>query len=97
MARHMEARVRLDAFGETGCSRRAILRSGALALIGVGMSSRTEAQAKIAPNLVHYQAKPKGAQECDHCLHFVPPDACKMVAGKISPKGWCALFAPKPK
>ena len=36
-------------------------------------------------------------QECDGCLHFVAPSSCKMVDGKINPKGWCALFAPKPK
>jgi len=27
----------------------------------------------------------------------VPPAACKVVEGKISPKGWCAVYAPKPK
>ena len=51
----------------------------------------------MAQKLVQYQQKPKGAQECDQCLHWVPPDSCKMVEGKINPKGWCALFAPKPK
>jgi hypothetical protein len=51
----------------------------------------------VAPKLVQYQEKPKGTQECDGCLHFVAPSSCKMVDGKINPKGWCALFAPKPK
>jgi len=77
-------------------SRRAIIQVGLLVL-ATGVSARAEAQQKIAANLVQYQQKPKGTQECDRCLHFVPPDGCKVVAGKINPKGWCALFAPKPK
>jgi len=82
--------------GEERTSRRQLL------LAGVGLAvalapGRTAAQQKMAQKLVQYQQKPKGTQECDTCLHFVPPDGCKMVEGKINPKGWCALFAPKPK
>ena len=77
-------------------SRRAVLGMGAgvfAALIPVTVG----AQAKIPPKLVKYQEKPKGPQECDNCLHFVPPSSCKTVEGKINPKGWCQLYAPKPK
>jgi len=76
-------------------SRRAAIQAGVLLLIMRG--SAAKAQAKIAPNLVHYQQKPKGTQECDGCLQFISPGACKLVAGKINPKGWCVLFAPRPK
>jgi hypothetical protein len=77
--------------------RRAIL-CGALALALVGTAGvEAEAQKKAAQKLVQYQEKPKGAQECDKCLHFVAPSSCKLVEGKINPKGWCVLFAPKPK
>jgi High potential iron-sulfur protein len=62
-----------------------------------GTAVGTEAQQKAAKKLVQYQEKPKGTQECDECLHFVAPDSCKLVEGKISPKGWCSLYAPKPK
>jgi len=55
------------------------------------------AQQKVAQKLVQYQMKPKNNQKCSLCLHFVPPDSCKVVEGKINPDGWCALFAPKPK
>ena len=55
------------------------------------------AQQKIAPKLVQYQLTPKNNQKCSICLHFVAPDSCKIVDGKIAPDGWCALFAPKPK
>ena len=29
-------------------------------------------------------------------LQFIAPDGCKLVAGKINPKGWCLLYAAKP-
>jgi len=80
---------------KTCMSRRAAIQIGVLLLATRALPA--QAQTKIAQNLVQYQQKPKGTQECDACLHFVPPDSCKVVAGKINPKGWCALFAPKPK
>ena len=78
-------------------SRRNVLRAGLGLLAGILIPVKAYAQQKIAQNLVHYQEKPKGPQECDNCLHFVPPSSCKMVAGKINAKGWCQLYAPKPK
>jgi len=78
--------------------RRVVLR-GALALaVLAGAAGSVEAQQKKATQkMVQYQQKPKGTQECDGCLHFEPPHSCKMVEGTINPKGWCSLFAPKPK
>jgi len=77
-------------------SRRFLLQSAVL-IAAAGVPRLAAAQQKIDPKLVQYQDKPKGTQECDNCLHFVPPDQCKMVSGKINPKGWCALYAAKPK
>ncbi len=86
---------------ELKASRRALLL-GCAGLVLAVIPRRAVAQQKVAPKLVQYQEvqyqeKPKGTQECDGCLHFVAPSSCKMVEGKINPKGWCALFAPKPK
>ena len=81
---------------EASASRRALLMAG-IGLMLAGVPGRAGAQQKVAQKLVQYQEKPKGALECDKCLHFIPPSSCKMVDGKINPKGWCALFAPKPK
>jgi hypothetical protein len=77
-------------------SRRALLRVG-VGMLAALVPAKAGAQPKIAPKLVQYQEKPKGPQECDNCLHFVAPSSCKMVDGKINPKGWCQLYAPKPK
>jgi hypothetical protein len=78
-------------------SRRSVLRVGLGVLAGALIPMEALAQQKIAQKLVKYQENPKGKQECDNCLHWVPPASCKMVEGKINPKGWCQLYAPKPK
>lgn len=77
-------------------TRRAML-GAALGMLVALIPAAARAQTKIAQKLVQYQEKPKGPQECDNCLHFVAPSSCKMVEGKINPKGWCQLYAPKPK
>ncbi len=79
-------------------ARRRFLLTGALivATVAAGAGS-IEAQQKAPKKMVQYQEKPKGPQECDTCLQFVAPNACKLVEGPINPKGWCALYAPKPK
>jgi hypothetical protein len=32
---------------------------------------------------------------CGLCAHFVAPDKCKIVTGKISAQGWCQYFKRK--
>ena len=81
-------------------SRRVFLQRvatyGAGAAVVQGLGSRlASAQAKAAQNAVSYQDKPKGAQRCDGCSSFQPPNGCKMVEGAISPQGWCSLFTKK--
>ena len=88
--------------GGTKVSRREVLAAGLLAAPAAAalITLRpigTEAQQKMAQKLVQYQKTPKKDQKCSICLHFVAPDSCKMVEGKIEPNGWCSLFAPKPK
>jgi hypothetical protein len=85
-----------------GMSRRELLGAalGALSLSGASMAlapAPARAQQKMAQKLVQYQETPKNNQKCSDCLHFIAPDQCKLVEGKIKPNGWCALFAPKPK
>ena len=82
---------------EFRASRRAVLWTAVSALAAAVVPGRALAQQKAKQKLVQYQEKPKGPQECDNCLHFVAPDSCKLVEGKINPKGWCQLYAPKPK
>ena len=88
--------------GRNQMSRRELLSSGLLAVpVAAALITLRPAvigaQQKMAQKLVQYQKTPKKDQKCSICLHFVAPDSCKMVEGKIDPNGWCSLYAPKPK
>jgi hypothetical protein len=80
-------------------SRRRFLRRSAALVGGIGLAGVTArspaAETKVAKNLVGYQDSPHGSQECSNCQYFEPPNACKLVAGTISPTGWCKLWAQK--
>jgi hypothetical protein len=77
-------------------SRRSILLRGAACATGVAtilVANTNYATANPLPKTaVSYQDKPKGDRQCSGCSLFVPPNACKNVAGDISPNGWCALW-----
>jgi hypothetical protein len=81
-----------------GMSRRLILARSPLVLGAAvtAMAARpAAAQQKIAQAAAKYQDQPKGNQRCDNCVNFQAPNACKFVAGNISPSGWCQLYAAK--
>jgi hypothetical protein len=81
-------------------NRRAVLGTG-LALAGSIVLSDTAfgvrpAQAdptKVSQKAAGYRTSPNGASRCQQCLHFLPPSACKLVDGQISPNGFCSFFA----
>jgi hypothetical protein len=80
---------------KSGVSRRTVLIAAAgAAPVVVLMNS--EAQAKLAQAAVKYQPDPKDGHQCDGCVQWVAPNACKLVDGEISPTGWCALWVKKP-
>lgn len=81
-------------------NRRQMLRTGMMlvgaAAVGTAASSSAHAQdEKIAQELVQYQKMPKDGQKCSGCAQWVAPNACKIVAGVISPEGYCVAYAPK--
>ncbi|MGD0109109.1 MAG: hypothetical protein ABSC06_39050 [Rhodopila sp.] len=75
-------------------TRRQIMRAG-LAAVGSVVAITARAQDKIAQAQVQYQPTPKDGNKCSTCVNFEAPAACKIVAGTISPEGWCVAFAPK--
>ena len=85
---------------ENDFSRRSLLQ---LALVGGGvvvtaaLPSSGEAATQINKKIVMYQETPKGAAHCSVCKQFVAPAACKIVAGPVSPNGWCNIFVPATK
>ena len=79
-------------------SRRGMKKAGLGLAAAAGVVAAGTARAqdqKIEQNLVQYQEMPKDGAECDKCVNWVAPNACKIVAGTINPKGWCVAFAPQ--
>ena len=83
-------------------SRRDVLRTGlagaTIAIVGVAVAGRVQAQTKLAPKLVQYvEVSKKPNQNCANCVQFVQPNVCKIVQGDIAPAGWCVSWGPAPK
>jgi hypothetical protein len=79
-------------------SRRSALQA-AIGLVAIGAADRAlgqQQQQKVDQKTAQYQSYPKNGQACAKCVQFEPPNGCKIVAGTVSPAGWCALFSPKP-
>jgi hypothetical protein len=76
-------------------SRRRFLGRTALGSLSAAALATLPASAagQIPQAQVGYQDQPHEGQHCELCTHFAKPNACKLVAGTISPQGWCKLFA----
>jgi hypothetical protein len=53
---------------------------------------KTIAQQKMSQAEAEYQDRPKNGLACAACTLFRPPRFCQVVAGDISPNGWCKFF-----
>jgi len=74
-------------------TRRGLLAAGlGLAAIPARAPTRADEPAKLTQMEAQYQTTPKGMFSCAVCTFFIKPGACKVVAGAISPQGWCKLF-----
>ncbi len=84
-------------FDSKSCvSRRTVLFAAAGAVpILVISAGGANAAATMSPASVGYQDSPKNGRQCDGCNLFVAPNACKLVKGDISPKGWCKIWVKK--
>ena len=47
---------------------------------------------KVSKTRAQYQDHPMDIRSCATCAQFVAPGGCKVVIGKVSPDGWCALY-----
>ena len=78
-------------------SRRGLLRVavvGSGALFAATLSLPAEAAGKVSQKAVAYRGAPNGKARCVNCIYWQAPAACKLVAGVISPNGWCNIYAP---
>jgi len=80
-------------------SRRCLLKSVALlasASLTASLGAKDAlAQQKASKEAMKYQDKPNGEKQCSNCAQFVPPDGCKVVAGTVSPQGYCIVWQKK--
>jgi High potential iron-sulfur protein len=85
-----------------GLSRRRVFQTlvGSAAMVGAVIalagSQPADAQSKTPKNVAKYQDNPNKGAKCSDCRFFQPPKSCQLVAGDISPNGWCSFFAKKP-
>ena len=78
-----------------GVARRELIRlvlTGAAAGAGLATTGRA-AVVKVSKAKARYQDRPKDIMRCANCTLFAAPDACIVVKGKVSPDGWCELYA----
>ena len=84
-----------------GLSRRRMFRTliASAAAIGAAMAfagpDAADAQSKTPKKVAKYQDHPNKSAKCSDCRFFRPPKSCQLVAGDISPNGWCSFFAKK--
>lgn len=82
--------------GSCGLSRRTLLRAGfsigGAVLATATWSRLSVADAKLPQNQVSYQSTPKGEKHCKACVNYEGNGTCRVVAGDISPDGWCRLW-----
>jgi hypothetical protein len=69
--------------------------AGAATVVLGGSIPAALAQQKVSQANAKYQSHPNGQQRCDICQLFRPPSSCQIVAGTISPNGWCQFFTAK--
>jgi hypothetical protein len=87
----MRTSIRLD-FGKTGMknpSRRTVFY---IAVGTIILAARARADPLQSQESVSYQTMPSNGQQCSGCRNFIAGGACKIVAGTISPHGYCVAF-----
>jgi hypothetical protein len=75
--------------------RRAASAAGALGIVAAaqGCATRPPTPGTKPKSEAAYQDQPHGLARCGLCKHFYSPDICEIVAGSVSPQGWCKFYA----
>ncbi len=84
-----------DSLAARAMSRRTLLANGLAGLVAgaTGLVIGQEAEAaKATKQQASYQYSPKNNHRCSSCRFFIKPNSCQLVAGTISPNGWCKFF-----
>lgn len=101
---HRETNTSLNAEGlsRRAAMKRVFITAAGLAVGWSALSARpAQAAGSVPKGAVGYQDKPNGNERCATCSQFVPGKtaqamgSCNVVAGNISPNGWCNVWAAK--
>lgn len=66
-----------------------------LAAMGMGSGGAPPAEAgKVPMGDANYQRAPSPEQACGACAHFIDPDMCEIVAGRVAVDGVSDFFEP---
>ena len=76
--------------GPAGLTRRALFAM--LGAVAASAARSGRAQGKASQQEAAYRPTPEGMYSCALCSQFRPPRGCEIVAGDISPQGWCKFF-----
>lgn len=77
-------------------SRRRFLAGAGLAAIGgtaAGCAHGPKMPGMVPKMEAQYQDHPNGLARCGICKHFASPNVCEVVAGPVSPDGYCKFYA----
>ncbi|HQU15404.1 MAG: hypothetical protein B7Z66_07595 [Chromatiales bacterium 21-64-14] len=96
----------MDDFHRKKLTRRSLLKSAAFlasAVVAAPLLTTRPAEAgdKVPKSAMQYRNHPNAGHECSTCIQFIPGKSaaangtCKVVAGSISPHGWCVAYSPK--
>lgn len=90
-----------------GLTRRTAIKQVLVTAAGIAVgwsvidSQSAKAAGSIPKGVMGYQNTPNGTQRCLGCLQFIPGKnpyamgSCNIVAGSISPNGWCNSWTAK--
>jgi len=81
---------------KTAISRRRFLAASA----GIAATGGTVSGCAHGPKMpgttpkaeANYQDHASGLAHCGICRHFASPNVCEVVAGPVSPDGWCRFY-----
>ncbi|SFQ14661.1 High potential iron-sulfur protein [Nitrosomonas cryotolerans] len=91
---------RKNKFSRRDAIKIAAIGAAVVPLLGTGLLQAADSS-KASKSEMQYRDEPNGKQECSNCIQFIPGKTskddgeCKVVAGSISPQGWCNAYAPK--
>jgi hypothetical protein len=92
--------AQLDKRDSSAVSRRGLLRAstmavGAAALFTATIAAEQAEAGNMSQKASGYHPTPSDGKRCDGCSLFIAPASCKLVAGEISPAGWCRFYSKK--